>query len=161
VGLTVVGLVLMAVLSFGPVVVGSVALDTQSLLFSAGMVTVGIQAVLFAILSRTYAAARGMLPGNRPVLMTAHPQALERGALAGLLLLLIGVAGSVGAVVRWATYDFGELDLASSLRWSIPAITCLVVGAQVLMASFFLGLLQFDKEISHREQPASPGRLVT
>jgi len=161
VGLTVVGLVLMAVLSFGPVVVGSVALDTQSLLFSAGMVTVGVQAVLFAILSRTYAAARGMLPGNRPVLMTAHPQALERGALAGLLLLLIGVAGSVGAVVRWATYDFGELDLASSLRWSIPAITCLVVGAQVLMASFFLGLLQFDREISHREQPASPGRLVT
>lgn len=142
------GCLLMLRLSFGPLALGGVALDTQSLLFAAAMVTVGIQAIPFAILSRTYAAARGMLPGNRSVLMTAHPQALERGALVGLSLLLLGLVGSAVAVGRWATQGFGPLDLASSLRWSIPSVTCFIVGAEVLMASFFLGLLHFDTRLS-------------
>jgi len=104
--------------------------------------------MLLAVLSRTYAAARGMLPGSRPVLMTKHPQALERGLIAGGTLLLIGLLGCVVAVIRWNSEDFGTLDLASSLRWSIPSVTCLVVGAEVLMASFFLGLLHFDSAMS-------------
>jgi hypothetical protein len=147
----------MARLAFGPLVVTGISLDTQSLLFSAGMVIVGVQAILFAALSRTYAAVRGMLPGSRRVLMATHPQALERGALAGLLLLLVGLAGAILAVLRWAERDFGPLELAASLRWSIPAITCLVVGAEVLMASFFLGLLHFDTKIdAPQSSPSVP-----
>lgn len=154
-GLAVAGALLMARLALGPLAVGGVALDTQSLLFSGGMLTVGVQAILLAVLSRTYAAARGMLPGNRPVLMTAHPQALERGALVGLGLLLVGLAGSLVAVLRWAGQDFGPLDLATSLRWSIPSITCFIVGAEVLMASFFLGLLHLDTGISPARETSS------
>lgn len=158
IGMTVIGALLMVRLSFGRLTVGGVALDTQSLLFAAAMVIVGIQAMLLAILSRTYAAARGMLPGNRSVVMTRHPQALERGALVGLALLLTGLLGSAVSVVRWAGQDFGPLDLASSLRWSIPSITCFIVGAEVLMASFFLGLLHFDTEISSSATAAQSGR---
>lgn len=154
-GLSVAGALLMARLSLGPLAVGGVALDTQSLLFSGGMLTVGVQAILLAVLARTYAAARGMLPGNRPVLMTAHPRALERGALVGLALLLVGLAGSLVAVLRWAGQDFGPLDLATSLRWSIPAITCFIVGAEVLMASFFLGLLHLDARISPAQETST------
>ncbi len=79
---------------------------------------------------------------------TARP-GLERGLILGVALLSVGLAGFVVAVLTWAHHGFGELTLAASLRLAIPTVTALSLGAEMLMASFFLGLLQFDRQISN------------
>lgn len=145
--LTVLGLLLTARLTFGPLTVGPAVMDVQSLLFASVAVIVGVQALLFAVLSRTYAAGRGMLPPSKRLGGVAHPQALERGVAGGLLLLACGAAGVVVAVAQWARGDFGPLDVSDSMRLAIPSALALSVGAEVLMGSFFVGLLHLDREI--------------
>jgi len=147
-GLAALGALLMLRLILGPLTVGSTVLDTQSLLFAGGAVVIGSQAILFAVLSRTYAAARGILPTTSRLRATAHPFALERGLFLGSALLGLGGIGAVVAVLTWAHHGFGVLSLAASMRLAIPTVTCLSLGAECFMGSFFLGLLQFDQHIS-------------
>jgi len=147
-GLAALGALLMLRLILGPLTVGSTVLDTQSLLFAGGAVVIGSQAILFAVLSRTYAADRGILPTTSRLRATAHPFALERGLFLGSALLGMGGIGAVVAVLTWAHHGFGALSLAASMRLAIPTVTCLSLGAECFMGSFFLGLLQFDQHIS-------------
>lgn len=144
--LTLVGAVLTARLVAGPVSIGPAVLDVQSLLLASTAVVIGVQALLFAVLSRTYAAGRGMLPTTGHLLTVDHPQALERGAGVGVALLMAGVVGVLVAITRWAGDDFGPLDASQSLRLAIPSALALSLGAEVLMASFFVGLLHLDTD---------------
>ena len=144
----VLGTILMLRLSFGPVTVGSAVLDTQSLLFAGASVTIGVQAILFAVLSRRYAALRGILPDSPRLRAFSHPLSLERGLALGAGLLALGAVGTVAAVLAWAHHGFGPLDLAASMRLAVPTVTSLSLGAETLLASFFLGLLQLDESIS-------------
>jgi len=73
---------------------------------------------------------------------------VEWGAVIGLALATLGAVGVLIAMLGWAGTGFGSLDLASSLRLSIPAATALVVGSQVVLASFFLGLFQLDSQLT-------------
>lgn len=146
--LTVLGALLTARLAVRPLTVGGAVLETQSLLLASTAVVIGVQALLFAVLSRTYAAGRGMLPPNRRLTQVSHPQALEWGVAGGLLLLALGTAGVAVAVLSWARGDFGPLEVAESMRLAIPSALALSVGAEVLMASFFVGLLHLDAELA-------------
>ena len=124
-GTALVGAVLTARLVVGPVSVGPAVLDVQSLLLASTAVVVGVQALLFAVLSRTYAAGRGMLPPSGRLHTVDHPQALERGAGVGALLIAAGVVGVLVSVTRWAGDDFGPLDASQSLRLAIPSALAL------------------------------------
>ncbi len=148
--LTLLGSGLVLRLVAGPWEVLGATLDTQSMLFGAAAVIVGVQSVLFAVLSRAYASARGILPPQRRLRHLQHRAALEVGAVAGLVLVALGFLGCLAAVAGWARSDFGPLDLAGSLRLSLPAVTCLVVGAELLLASFFLGLIGLDPDLAER-----------
>ena len=153
--LALVGAVLTARLVVGPVSVGPAVLDVQSLLLASTAVVVGVQALLFAVLSRTYAAGRGMLPPSGRLHTVDHPQALERGAGVGALLIAAGVVGVLVSVTRWAGDDFGPLDASQSLRLAIPSALALSLGAEVLMASFFVGLLHLDADNAPAECAAA------
>lgn len=66
----------------------------------------------------------------------------EFGILAGLLLALVGLAGSVVAVIGWEEKSFGALDPTSSLRLVIHSVVAMVLGGQTLLASFFLDVMR-------------------
>jgi hypothetical protein len=146
--LTLLGSLLTARLVFGPMTIGSAVLDTQSLLLASTAVVIGVQALLFGVISRTYAAARGMLPPSKRLHRVGHPRALEWGGGTGVVLLLVGAVGIGIAIASWARGDFGPLDLPGAMRLAIPSAMALSVGAEVLMASFFLGLLHFDAGVA-------------
>ena len=63
-------------------------------------------------------------------------------ALVGLVLMVLGLGGSLGAVLRWGREDFGPLDVRVTLRGVIPAVLALTIGLQVALSSFFLSVLQ-------------------
>jgi len=71
---------------------------------------------------------------------------LETGLAAGALLFLLGVAGTVVAVLSWGAVGFGNLDPRLTMREVIPAAVLLTLGVQTIFASFFLSILGMDDE---------------
>ncbi|HSN93319.1 MAG TPA: glycosyltransferase family 2 protein [Anaeromyxobacteraceae bacterium] len=139
------GLLVGAWLLPGPRRIGGVELDVHTLLYAALAVLVGVQAIGFAIFSKTFAAAEGLLPESRRQRAFHRRVTLEVGIGAGVLLAAAGLAGSVHAVLRWRAGSFGPLDPARTLREVIPSVLATVLGIQVLLSSFFLSVLRLKR----------------
>ncbi|MBI2517739.1 MAG: glycosyltransferase [Opitutae bacterium] len=128
----------------GPLALGHIALDVHTLLFAAVAVLTGFQAVFFAVLSKYFAIRAGLqLPAARFESWFRHVT-LESGLLLGLGLVLAGVILWSGAFWIWGGHGFGPLQPAQTLRWVIPGALCLVLGSQMILTSFFLGVLRLD-----------------
>lgn len=144
--LMLVGMLGMAILLPMPRTIGSVVFDVHSLLYAAASVLVGFQAVLFAILSRVFAITSGLLPFTNRWHKLFRWFTLEAGLVVGACLFLAGLAGSARALQMWDQSDFGPLESRQTLRVVIPAILNLVLGCQIVMASFFLSILGLQQK---------------
>ncbi len=121
--------------------VSGAQLDVNTLLFSSLFVVLGYQAILFAILTKAFAVAQGLLPSTRPVERFFSVFNLERGLLAGVVITLVGVALLAIVLVQWWSRDFGPLDYRATLRLSIPGVMFTSLGVQTLFFSFFASIL--------------------
>jgi hypothetical protein len=130
--------------------VGSLNFDVDSLVGALGMVLVGYQAVIFAVLTALYASSEGFMVGGR---WTRRARALRHGWIAtvSLILMLAGVAGLIISVQHWYSDQFGKVDPREVLRMVVPSVAALAVGAQTLTATLFAGILQIRHETPHVE----------
>ena len=124
---------------------GAVELDVHTLLFAATALVVGFQAVAFALLARVFASSEGLLPESPRVARLSRVATLEVGLACGAVLLLGGLAGSLYALGAWGARAFGPLEPTRMLRVVIPAVTAVTLGAQVMLASFFLSVLRLRR----------------
>ena len=125
----------------GPRTVLGVTFDVHTLLYAAMALVVGFQGVVFAVLTKVFAASEGLLPPDARVSRLSRYVTLEAGLLAGGLLLLGGLAGSVYALHVWIGRAFGPLDPSRMLRLIIPSVTALMLGGEAVLSSFFLSIL--------------------
>jgi glycosyl transferase family 2 len=135
------GLVAGVALSVGPIQVGDVAFDVDTLVGASAMLVIGFQAVLFALLTKVYAMEEGFLPHDRRVQRIIDSWSLERGLVVGGLLALAGLVGLVASLVHWQGHSFGQLDPRDSLRMVVPAAAALVMSFQMIFASLFVSIL--------------------
>jgi hypothetical protein len=143
--LTIVGAAVMLWLAPGGRHIGSVGFNVNTLLYAAAAVVCGFQAMSLGILARTYAAQVGLLPSSSMTRRLTRLLSLEAGIAVGLLLILAGLAGGIVAAGFWGARSFGPLDPLVSLRIVIPSATALVLGGQIILVSFFISLLGFQK----------------
>ncbi|WP_205624408.1 glycosyltransferase family 2 protein [Actinomadura flavalba] len=136
-----IGLVAGVALSFGPVRVGNVAFDVDTLVGAGAAMVIGFQAVLFALLTKIYAMQEGFLPDDARVQRLLRFWSLERGLVIGGLLAVAGLGGLAASLLHWRVNNFGELDPRQSLRIVVPAAIALVMSLQVLFASLFASIL--------------------
>lgn len=141
--LAVTGLLGMLWLLPGAHTVGGLRLDLQSMLFFAVALVTGVQAVLFAHAGHVVGAELGFLPGSQGKRSRGWP--MERGLVVGAVVSLLGLIGLLRSVLQWTSEGFGSLDVFSSMRWAIVAFAVLVVGLQVFMTSFLVGLVQVQR----------------
>jgi glycosyltransferase involved in cell wall biosynthesis len=125
-----------------PRVIGSAVLDVHTLLYAAAAVLIGFQAVMFAIFSRAFAMAEGLLPNSPRVTRILQHAKLEVGVLAGTAISVLGMVGSVAAVMVWQAAGFGPLDSSRTLRLAIPSVLAIALGVEIILSSFFLGVLR-------------------
>jgi glycosyltransferase involved in cell wall biosynthesis len=128
--------------------IGVVTLDVHTLLYCAFAVIIGFQAVLFAVFARVVATAKGFLPPDRLIERLSQTVSLEIGLVVGLLLILLGMSGSIGAVLRWESLSFGSLEPIHMMRVIIPAGLGICLGCQIVLSSFFLGFLRMGRSRS-------------
>ncbi len=136
-----VGLLLGCWLWPGPRMVAGVVFDFHTLFYAGLAVVIGYQSVIFAISTLLFVVSAGMMPANRSINRILGASSLEKGLIAGLALLLLGLAGTVWAVADWGLRSFGPVDPGQMMRLLIPSGTALVIGCQTIFASFFLSIL--------------------
>ena len=125
----------------GPLSVDGVKFDVDTLTGASALVIVGVQAILFSILTAVYASSEGFLPESPAIKRLQGIWTLERGLGVGFLLGLAGLAGLVASVVIWSGAAFGKLPYDSALRVVIPSATALIMSCQLILGTFFLSIL--------------------
>lgn len=143
--LMLVGLVSMLWLLPGPRRIGGVGLDVNTLVYSGAAIVCGFQAVLFAMFAKVFAINARLLPEDPRMRRVASVFSLESGLVAGLVLLLAGLVAGGYAVGLWGRASFGPLDPRVSLRIVAPSATAIILGLQLVFASFFLGVLELSR----------------
>ena len=118
-----------------------VIFDVNTLLFAATAILVGFQAMMFAVFTKVFAISEGLLPDDFRLKRLVSHINLEVGLILGSTLLLVGIAGSIYAFGIWGAHFFGSLDTSKTMRIVIPSVTCLALGFQIILSSFFLSVL--------------------
>jgi uncharacterized BrkB/YihY/UPF0761 family membrane protein len=101
----------------------------------------GTQSVIFATFTKIYAVTHGLHPPDPRLERLFRIVTLETGLFVGVILLLVGLAGSTIAVDFWGRRSFGDLDPRETLRLIIPSTLFIALGFQIILSSFFLSVL--------------------
>jgi glycosyltransferase involved in cell wall biosynthesis len=136
-----VGTALNAVLYVAPLRIAGAGLDIHSMLYAAAGTLLGLQLCLFALFARVAAQGSGLLPRKPSLDRLLSMLTLERGLLLGLALALAGFCWSAAAFWQWREAGFGALDPRVVMRDTIPAVTLMVGGMEIMLAAFLLSLL--------------------
>ena len=126
----------------GPKRLGPLGLDVHTLVYAAFLVLIGFQSVFFSLFARLYAVHEGLLPPTVWLTRARRYLHLEGGIVVGALLVLAGILGTLTAVRGWQETGFGSLTPTDTLRVVVPSGLLLTLGAEVLLASFLLSVIE-------------------
>jgi glycosyltransferase involved in cell wall biosynthesis len=126
--------------------VDGINFDAHTLLVASLSIIVGYQAVVFAILAKTFAIHEGVLPHNARMERFYRAVTLERGLIASALAVVAGVALLLYAVNVWRLAGFGHLDYSRTMRAVIPGVTLTALGVQTMFSSFLIGIMRMRAE---------------
>ena len=141
----VLGLIASTVLLVGPVNIGGINFDVHTLLYTSGLVLIGFQFILFYGLTKVFTVENELLPKSKKYDRLFKFINLEKGLVAGLILVIAGIVLSAMAYADWQAIGFGNIDSTSILRRVIPAVTLMLLGVQVLLFSLFFSVLGLKK----------------
>jgi len=132
-------------LLFGPIKVGHVRFDTNTLLVCSTGILVGFQVIFFAVFAKVYSVQQGLFRPDKRVdkLLNGYP--VEVGIIIGIFLFIVGFGVLIAAVLYWKSLGFGMLPYDKSLRIVIPAITAIALGTQTIFSGFALGVFGINK----------------
>jgi hypothetical protein len=140
------GLASMLWLLPGPRVVAGFGLNVNTMVYSSAAIVCGFQAVAFAILAKVFAVNARLLPPDARIRRFTSLVNVEVGMVAGLALVLAGVAGGAYSLGLWRLAAFGALTPDVTMRIVAPSATAMIVGVQLIFASFFLGVLGLRRQ---------------
>ncbi len=67
------------------------------------------------------------------------------GALAlGAVLVVAGIGGALYAILQWRNAAFGALVPSEMMRTTIPSVTMLAIGTQMVFGAFLLGFIEME-----------------
>lgn len=128
-----------------------ISFDVGTQLVAAMSIVLGLQLVSFACFTKVFGIAEGLLPDDPQFTSLFRLLNLERGIVAGLLSFLVGFGLLLFDLWQWKQAGFGALSYADNLQILVPAVTAMMVGTQIVFASFFLSVLGMNT--THRHPP--------
>lgn len=140
--LMVAGALLMAILVNADIRIGAIGFGPATLVYSAGMISVGLQLVLFALLAQIYGIRKNFLPQDAQYLKIKKLVTADRMILIGLILFIISLFGAFFSLNYWANADFAGLVSRKILSMVVPACTGIVAGMELIFGGLFAGILE-------------------
>src|SRR5690606_8982493 len=114
--------------------------DVNALVYACAAVLVGTQVFLFGGFAEVYGRHEGLVPDHRLARWTKW-LSLERCAAAGLVLVAVGLTGTILALTAWGSSGFGEQDARAAIRVVVPSATAIATGILVIFSGLFASLL--------------------
>lgn len=139
--LVIFGIIISTLLLPGPLKVGHIILDINTLMYASILIIIGVQSILFSLFTRVFGVNSKLIPDEQPMGQLISRITLEKGILISVCMILVGLVSSVSALVYWSQTRYGPLEPALSMRFVIPGATLFALGFQIFFASFFLSLL--------------------
>jgi glycosyltransferase involved in cell wall biosynthesis len=136
--LSLVGGLVSAAIFARPLTIGGVSFDIHTMLFAAGASILGLQLILFSVLSRSIGLLKGVLPQSPSFERFLRGFTLERGVILGALVICAGLGLAIYSLELWISARLASLDPREIMRLVIPSVALIVMGAEVLFASFIL-----------------------
>lgn len=124
-----------------PLVIGGIAFDIHTLLYAGAAAIIGTQLLLFSVITRAIGIVKQVLPPSPSALRLLNWFNLERGLILGLGIFLVGLSLASLSVYKWATLQFTALDPREVMRLAIPSVTFMVLGLEVVFASFVVSFI--------------------
>jgi glycosyltransferase involved in cell wall biosynthesis len=116
-------------------------LGVHSLLYMGAATILGMQLLVFALLTKWLAVLAGMVVEPRWMSSLSSLFSVEVGLLLGFGVFIGGLLWSLAITLNWGRAGFGPLDPVETMRSVIPAVTLMAVGTQTAMGSAFGGAL--------------------
>ena len=142
-------LIILGLLGYGLAIPGitisGATLDAHTLLFSSLALICGYQSIVFAVFAKIFAIREHLLPEDRRMTRLFTIVTLERGALAGVGAMVIGMVLLGAAIAEWVQAEFGRLDYATTMRLVVPGVTLTALGFQTVLSSFFMSILGMNR----------------
>jgi hypothetical protein len=120
----------------GSISIEGVAFDIHTFIVACFLVLLGAQAVFFSALARRFAVSHKFMPPSPRYSAVINALTLERVLVGAALLILVGLAGLLYSVGKWASVGFGPLQYAELLRGLILSMTVMAIGVQAAFTAF-------------------------
>jgi hypothetical protein len=140
------GLCLMAWLTPGPRQVGGVVLDVHTFLLGSLWAILGYQVLWLWLQAQIYGWTSGLWPSDRLAPRLFRRFRLERWLIAGGVLLAGGLGMNLWLVGEWYRENLGPLEVGTTLRLAFWGFTLMILGAQTIFGSFFLGMIDMARK---------------
>jgi hypothetical protein len=141
-----VGGLLSARLMLGPIEVSDgIRLDILTLVGGCFAVMLGVQMLMFAMLTRCFAAERSLLPKNFRLEGAMSLFKLEQLLQIAAVLFVLGLGGAFGTFALWAARGFGDIEGEGMLKMFIVSLSSLTIGVQIAAGAFFSSFFSLFK----------------
>ena len=139
------GLLGSTMLTAGPIQVpGVFVLDINSLLYFSVAAIVGVQITFFGLFAVAFSRKMQLRIARGFPEKVLHAASNEIAIAVGACLVLAGIAGAIYAVLQWGHSSFGALVPSEMMRITIPSVTSLAIGTQILFGGFMLGFIEIE-----------------
>lgn len=140
------GFVFSALLIMSPIQISTVTFDVHTLLYATSILLIGFQFVVFYGFTKVFAVTQNLLPRSNRYNSLFKYINLEKGLILGFITTLIGVVLSIYGLSLWSKNNYGVLEVRTTLRIIIPAVTTIIIGIQIILFSFFFSILGLKDE---------------
>jgi len=121
--------------------VGAVVFSFHTLILSATMTLIGVQSVVFWVLSHSVALQKGLLLPDAAFRAIRPLFSLERCLAVGVALVAVGFAAALYALFHWSRRSFGPLATPEIVKTICAASLAVALGFELIFSSFFIYLL--------------------
>lgn len=152
--LLVLGMVGQSALLGDSISIGTHQLNVHFTALFALMAILGFQAIVFGLFALGFADALGVEQKGWLARWVEEDFTLERGLVVGAMFFVVGFVIDAFILAEWIRSSLGPLE---AIRPALYAMTLMVLGGQMVFASFFLGLLKVKvrshpvQQVAHAE----------
>jgi glycosyltransferase involved in cell wall biosynthesis len=142
---TLIGILGAGLLAIRPIPIFSIlTLDINALLYFSILAIVGVQITFFGLFAMAIAKKMQMNVAGRFSQTLLQLASHQGSVVLGLLLVTLGLAGAIHAIYAWGSVAFGQLLPGETMRTTIPSVTILAIGTQLVFGGFLLGFVDID-----------------
>jgi glycosyltransferase involved in cell wall biosynthesis len=135
-------------LFFGPVNIGFRYIDFHTFIVTGTLMFLAINMISFATITRVYAYESGLLP-NQPRFFSLFQYInLEKGLLAGAIILIIGLVLIIRALLL--SSNFEQIGFDASVRLVFGGSIAFITGTQIVLSSFVLSMLGLRTKLNRK-----------